>query len=592
MPCFFFLHQIIYQSENEIQVVRDSFPNLTLYCNEKWIINTCTKYFTNKSCLTIVNNEDDEETKLMYNNKHKIKIKFKIASKKIKDPIENLLKKLKIAFEHTTLEMLPHQQEMLDHMWLHCAINVFKDFKNNHIHESYLLYWLVGSGKTVGSLALFSNIHVTDIYILCTNSLILQWCAEILKLHQPKSSKTTFHIIGLTEFARIVLQDDENYLKDKIVIFDEAHMFRNISDIMSAQITALQKSKFLINLTGTPIYSDKSDIIGLALLHHADIKQQDEITLQEAKILINTVFKNHIHFYNPKKSLTKNNKKENYPAHIIIEKRVPMTWEQSLDYMFIKRATFTIDTLTFTSSSRNAYHAKEKLCASISKNGDCPKLDACVQTIIEFGQYPQLVIVEYLEDMQLLYQQLKSRNIQIEYAEGRTEEVERERIRQDYNNGKLQILILSPVGNVGWNLLGTKAIHLPNSYESLQKRTQATGRGLRLNSHIPDKDGNIEPVIIFQYIAIFPDPLTIPSNLSDYFYNTYCNPKKGDKNTWIDFNFNNELLKKMQKEENYKTIDEKLQVSIVQKFINEVEPLLRELEILGTLCVKNRLVNL
>ncbi len=585
MPYCFFLHQIIHQSENEIEVVKDSFPNLTLHCNEKWIINTCTKYFANKSYLQIVNNNEneDEETKLMYNNEYKINIKFKLASKKIKDPIENLLKKLKIVFEHNALDLLPHQQQMLDHMWSNCAMNVFKDFNNNNIHESYLLYWLVGSGKTIGSLALFSSIHVTDIYILCTNSLILQWCDEILKLIQPKLSKTTFHIIGLTEFARIVLQDDEDYLKNKIVIFDEAHMFRNITDIMSAQIAALQKSKFLINLTGTPIYCDKTDIIGLALLHHADIKQQDEITLQEAKNIIQTIFKNHVHYYNPKKSLTKNNKKENYPPHIIIEKRIPMTWEQSLDYMFIKRATFTLDTLTFTSSSRNAYHAKEKLIASISKNGDCPKLNTCVNTVIEFGQYPQLIIVEYLEDMQYIYNQIKKNNIQIEYAEGRTEEVERERIRQDYNNGKLQVLILSPVGNVGWNLLGTKAISLPNSYESLQKRTQAIGRGLRLNSHVPDKDGNIEPVIIFQYIAIFPDPLTIPSDLSDYFFNTYCNPKKGDKSTWIDFDFNKELLKKMQKEENYKTIDEKLQVSTVQKFINEVEPLLLELETLGTL---------
>jgi len=549
-----FLYHFLEQEENKVTVIRDSFPTLVLKTNEKWIRDCCADYF--KDCCHL--HVETSNVSALFYKQSLLPISF--LFNKVKDQCQTLVKRLKQFFEHTIVKLLPHQKELVE---------VVKSQITKQ--ESILVYWEMGYGKSIGSLATFSELHVKDIYILCVNSAILQWAHEICKLPQPAKSATTFHILGLTEFARILLEDNEDLLQGQVVIFDEAHMFRNITDIMRQQIQSLRQSRFCLNLSGTPLINNRSDAIGLCLIHRSpwDIIDKQDLTPQETlQLLRDTFHPKRVHYYNPKSKST-----NHYPPHTIIYKKVEMTWQQTLDYMVCKRANFTIGDLTICTSRRNSYHTKTKQLSSVSVSGDCPKLDACAAQVLTSNVFPQLIVLEYLHNGYYLLEKLKP-HVNVAFAEGVSGTEQREELRLKYNNKKLDVLILSRIGNTSWNLIGTRIIHLPNSYENLQLRSQAIGRGLRYKSHEPDPETKeIAPVLVYEYISIFPKPHSIPKDLHHYFQEQYLGKPGFDLS-----NFNTLLLEKMQKEEDFQTIDEKLCVSNQAKQQLHIEPCLQLLQ--------------
>ncbi len=176
-------------------------------------------------------------------------------------------------------------------------------------------------------------------------------------------------------------------------------------------------------------------------------------------------------------------------------------------------------------------------------------------------------MIYYLNDGQTIYDSLLQLNpkLRIAYETGKTtKNEERECLRKQYNKGKLDVLILSAIGITGLHFVNTKAEHV-FSYEDNETKKQAQGRGTRYNAHKPNKETKeIDPVIIFHYLSVFPEPETIPKGLKDVFLKRFLDKHK-EKEDFIDFDFNATFLAKLKGEEDYKTIDEVLEVSNWQK---------------------------
>ncbi len=385
------------------------------------------------------------------------------------------------------------------------------------------------------------------------------------------------------------------FLKNEFVIFDEAHVLRNLTSIMQLQIDALRQARFLQTLTATLTINHISDIIALCQMHGGDLTENEIKELKTNKdishILVDDIltrcFENRIDWYDAKDDLHAG---KFYAPITIIVKNIPMTWEQTVDYMVKKRNNFVIgDSLCITTSARNSYRKNQKQISNSSNNDIfSPKFNACCDLIESFNKFPIIVYSNYLANgIKAIYGRLKRKreDLKIDIATGTTKTSDRELKRLAINSKKLDILCLSSIGNASLDFAGIKALFLLDSFDDFSSEKQAIGRVSRFKAHQLQKDGTLDPVMVFKFISTFPNAVDIKEEdeqrITDYFYKTYCNPKVGSTKELIPFNFTKELIKKIQKEENNKTVEQQLEISNIYTN-NTLEPANKKFKSLGS----------
>ncbi len=580
---FFYLAFTDCESENHVTIIRDSYPKLKFQLpidNNKWMEPIVSQFFKNRAIVEFL--KPSKNPNIFYESKEiNFNFEFKKA-KQVKNEQENkeklFLKRLEVLFEHNEIILQPHQQRALDKLWRSKGELIFNTDDDKKINESFCWEHSTGSGKSYGSLSVFSKIPVDKVFILCSNAALLQWASYVSKMSQPKKSKTVFEIIGLTEFANLLANEDGgdmDILKNQFVIFDEAHVFRNLTSIMRLQIDALRRARFLQTLTATLTVNHISDIIGLCEIHGGELSKIEIESLKNtetppsesmvADILIRC-FSGRIDYYDAKQDAK--NAKFYAPITIVI-KEVPMCWEQTVDYMVRKRNNFQIGNLCVTTSARNSYRKNEKQISNSSNDHSLsPKFDLCCETITKFNHFPQIIYSNYLDNgIKGVYSRLKRKreDLKVDIATGVTKTSERESKRLAYNQGELDLLFLSKIGNASLDFAGSKALHLIDGFDNLSMEQQAIGRVSRFGAHAFEKDGTITPIIVFKYISTFPNFENISQQdkdlITNYFYKTYCNPNVGSRDELIPFDFVAEFIAKIKTEENNKTVDQQLEIS-------------------------------
>ncbi len=582
---FFYLPFYDTITENHIRIIRDSSPRMELQLNtenDKWMRSIFESFFNERGQNLIVRPDKKEEKSVLRYVGKDVGFNFDFKPR-IKDKEKELQSRLKNMFEHAEIVLQPHQEHGLNKMWKSKGEIVFND-EIKDLHESWIWAWSTGSGKSYQSLSVFSRIPVERVFILCSNASLMQWASYVCAMAQPPQSNTIFEIIGLTEFASRLIDHedrpgDDNFLKNQFVIFDEAHVFRHMTTVMQVQIEALRKSRFLQTLTATLTVNHLSDIIGLCKIHGgslseheiSELKHNNSISTNIVDDILTRCFQGRIDWYDAKEDL---NAGQFYAPTTIVIKEVPMTWEQTVDYMVKKKNDFLIGDdedamLCITRSARNSYRKNQKQISNSS--GDfSPKFDAVCDTIESFNQFPIIVYSHYLENgITTIYNRMKRRrpDLEIDIAIGTTKTQQREMKRIKYNNKKLDILCLSNIGNASLDFANSKALFLVDCFDNLAMEMQAIGRVSRFKAHKADKDGLISPIIIFKFISTFPNFTTMTNekkaHITQYFYNTYCNPNVGSLETLIPFDFVDELITKIKVEENNQTVEQQLEISNV-----------------------------
>ncbi len=143
---------------------------------------------------------------------------------------------------------------------------ILTDYQEKMIHETInscahglLLWWKMGTGKTIAAISLLSN-YPNQSIIICPRNLHNTWKAELIKFG-PLKNKISF--IFYDELTKLFGMQT---LKNIIVIFDEAHNltnFINKSQNISKIIKLLKTAYKVFLLTGTPIDKDIADIVPL-----------------------------------------------------------------------------------------------------------------------------------------------------------------------------------------------------------------------------------------------------------------------------------------------------------------------------------------
>jgi hypothetical protein len=540
--------------------------------------------------------QEKDHVKTDHKPEYPIKLKWDIPIKKLEDPEalkHHFTKRLITLFEHPSFEPFDFQEEYYQHWLKHIAPNVFSTKLD--IHEAYMLHWIMGAGKSECSLLPWSRNYVKQVYIVCVNTMIPPWIKFIMSMSQPSNSTTRFTVLGLTEFSNLV-KDDEHFLKDQIVIFDEVHCLRNVTTSMKQDIDALRKARSLMNLTGTPIVNGWANLHGLGLVmmysfqkHEIDLINtplSDQTPDKLVKILeiVKNIFTNRIHYANPSKSTDKF-------AIVDIElKYVQMSWKQVVDYLVHQQQSFQIGTIDIGSSRRNSYHtAQLRYSNSGVDDKDSSKFASIVKdTITEGSEKRQIIYSNFLGNgIKPIYQSLKKEGLKVAFAIGDSSEVEREDAFKKYNTNEVNILAISKIGGTGLTFRNTSVLRLTDSFQNDAIESQAIGRISRIGAHTMIKGQPRPRVKVVKYISTFPTTYTPDQSvtLCDYFYKKYCSEQWGSKQKLFEVpeeKFIDLLIEKIQQELNNETIDQSLLRTNAEKQKISVHPLLEEMEKLGT----------
>jgi superfamily II DNA/RNA helicase len=180
-----------------------------------------------------------------------------------------------------------------------------------------------------------------------------------------------------------------------------------------------------------------------------------------------------------------------------------MELQQCLEFLLATAKTVRLSSMSITQGTANRY---ECMTRTISNTGtwqqqaNSPKLDRLVQ-MVQATPFPQVIYSHFLEKGIHAVSALLPQSLRIQVITGATPAPARTRAISDYNQGKVDVLLISDASNTGIDLHNTVAIHLLEPHLNFNSEQQTIHRVARLNSHACGSAANVH---VFKYISTFP----------------------------------------------------------------------------------------
>lgn len=386
--------------------------------------------------------------------------------------------------------------------------------------KSVIAYHGLGSGKTLTSIAAGEKTKGNKL-VLAPAALLHNYKKE---LHKFNVSDNNYKLVSYEKFRR---NPDSilNKYNPTMIIADEFHRTKDPDTLIGDTIRyARPKVKKFLGLTGSIAQNHPSEIA--ELLHNATGKPilgnekqfknnfiKERIikpgligrmigrtpgVVEEAKNLdkFKKITEPHIHTF-----AGDDEYKKHVPKIETEIRRVQMNDEQQkyYNYAFGKAPSWikykikhnlppgkreSVNLNAFLIAARQASNSIEPFGGS----GHTPKMDAVLHDI-EHGiksdpNFKATIYSNFLEaGLHPLSRKLKKHNIPYGMFTGEQTNADRNQMVHDYNKGKLKTLLISPAGNEGLDLKGTKFTGILDQSWNRQKTLQAIGRGARFKSH-------------------------------------------------------------------------------------------------------------
>lgn len=389
-------------------------------------------------------------------------------------------------------------------------------------HRALLLYHSTGSGKTIIALKAMCQFK-NDIIIVCPKSGRKAFNDDIKKLGMDYSRITIYTY----QKIKLILESSLDAFENKSVILDEAHYIRNETTNNLTLITALTFAHKIILMTATPVINYPNDIAPLVnIVKNAEVLPTDQAIFnnmyyddEAVKIMntdvLRTKLANSLSYH-------KTTNSKSFPTKNIIYKEVEMNKEQIDEYAkYMKRylyddtvvinktntELYAVDFATFNKRKRNFFlNATRQLSNTIKGNPNFPKIREIYDTLIS-GNFPAIVYSNFLKNGVYCISSLLEKNgYTYKIITGNTNVAKLNYIVNKYNNGELQVLLMSSAGSESLDLKNTRQVHIMEPHWNEAKITQVIGRAARYKSHVtlPEDDRNI---IIYRWISTFPKPI-------------------------------------------------------------------------------------
>lgn len=424
------------------------------------------------------------------------------------------------------LELKDHQKRVINRI-------------GNPNSPGLLLYWNVGSGKTIGSIAAAKSVGGSS-DVVVPASLQDNFEKEISK---TKVDPKLFNIESYEKFT----QNPRITRRDNLIV-DEAHRLKDPNSRRSQVIRALSPGyKKVLLLTGTPIQNKPSDIAPLInTITRTPVLPNNSADFNKRYIrtIVNTpsMYERLVEGIKPSVKYDINNKEdfrrrvrglvdyhnginpEDYPDRKDLNIEIPMTSSQiSLYDYYEKRLPSALknkiqDQLppskqevaqlnSFLSATRQLSNSTN---AFVDEYVHSPKNEKIVE-ILKKETQPNLVYSNYLDSGLIpLAKRLDSEKINYGLFTGGISKKEKDTLVKKYNSGKLRALLVSSSGGEGLDLKNTGAVHIMEPHWNDPKLEQVIGRAIRYKSHEKAKDKLVE---VYKYTSKFPK--AAPTLLND-----------------------------------------------------------------------------
>lgn len=376
------------------------------------------------------------------------------------------------------------------------------DFFLKSKDKGLIIFHAVGSGKSVTALAtskcLLAKFPDKCVIILTPSSVIQQFKQELIRMKIPDEISKRINIYTHQTWLDRYKTKQVNSL-DSILIIDEAHKFKNfkedkprrsekkvLSTYSDYMASAAKEAFKVILLTATPLENKTEEVINYLRM----------TTTDDTK----TITKNHQDpdYLKCKFSFFKNlSGNEFYPE--VREKFINL--EPGRDYKlkydevtknirvgkFINLDKDTGDLASFYNGLRRAVNLIDSPSPKIKWTVNKIKLDLkknkkslIYSTWLKFG-------------VELLETELEKHNIEYRTIQGSINIKKRKQYIEDYNSGKIKVLLITSAGAEGLDLKNTRNVFILEPFWHHSRIEQVIGRAVRYQSHqaLPLNERNV-----------------------------------------------------------------------------------------------------
>ena len=390
---------------------------------------------------------------------------------------------------------------------------------------SKLLYWGTGSGKSLGSIAATEG-EKTDVVVPA--ALRTNYQKEV-KQHTDQESPRKIH--SYEAVTRKGLPGGENLVVDEVQRINNPAAART-----KAILAAAPKYKRRLVLSGTPIRNHPSDIAPIIKTVDPESSiplDQDAFSKQfiEEKT-VNPGFFNRV-FRGVKPGVVQQAKnmdqfrehirgkvdyhapdEKDYPSHTERIEHIPMSTEQADIYKTIthkaspalawkvkRNMPLSKKELASLNSFMQGARAVSNTASGYGGKNISPKMQRMLSDIEEGAKnnpnFKSVAYSNYLESgANELSKHLTRKGITHGVFHGGLSDKEREKLVNNYNEGKIKSLLISGAGAEGIDLKGTRLMQIMEPHWNKARVDQARDRARRFksHSHLPEKERHVDVV--------------------------------------------------------------------------------------------------
>jgi hypothetical protein len=359
--------------------------------------------------------------------------------------------------------------------------------------QRIVVKYKMGSGKTAlaGLFLMLTSVPPAErerVVVVCPNTLIDMWVSELQHFcAQLPGTTSEVHVVGYTEFHRLVVANAA-CVAGATVIVDEAHVFRNLTVSMLADVDALLRAARLVLLTGTPVVNDSAETHGLLALVGKETPVAAKAAgdagtpvplaalaraLRDPDVLVLD--------YDPR---TDPALAPRFPKTERRVERVEMSWQDVLAYLMRCKKDTTLGHVTVCTSNTNAYRVASRTgCNTASK---VARVVDFIEGLAAARRLPAMVYSNFREKgLDLVAAELRARAPHLRVAElnGDTPGSARQKMINAANAGMVDVQLISEAAGVGTNFCGGfHAIVLLEALENVQTQEQVENRVVRLDA--------------------------------------------------------------------------------------------------------------
>lgn len=377
-------------------------------------------------------------------------------------------------------------------------------------HYGLILYHSMGSGKTITSLAMVYQFKF-PIIIISTKASRKNFHDDIKKMGLDQSR------IQILTYQKVVksIMDGQLGFSGYSIIIDEAHHLRTGTKLQSVLITECLKADKLVLLTGTIFYNSLTDLSVLV-----NMIKKDEVLpetskefkfffwddLYEAPGSIDTLkerIEGTISYFKKSQNST------HYPKSITTYIKTDMSNAQISEYRHYLKKILSLDNIQHIDYSildkrkvNNFLNVTRQLSNTLENSPEFPKIIA-IWEYIKKAPKPLIVYSNYLANGILpLTVHLDKNRISYSIYFGEQTEEKRNKILDNYNARKIDVLLITSAGSESLDLKNTRSIHIMEPHWNESKINQIIGRAIRYDSHkeLPESERTVE---IVRWISVF-----------------------------------------------------------------------------------------